>query len=486
MAVVAALIVLVGDSQALALIPLLGVMSEEFHLTASQATVVLAILGIVGAGALPVLTRLAERVSLRRFLLLGVAMTTLGNVLCALAPGFTLLLIGRIVLGLSAAIPISLALVREKSTDAHGTNRGLGLVTAAVGVGVAFSFLLGGTVLQLQGSVHTVFWVMAVLAALTFVVGWILVPDYRVQSRTRIDYLGAALLIVGLTLIAVAISYASEWGSGAVLALVIGFVAMGGWVWWELSVSSPMIDLRRTFRRSAVPAYFAAGLFAAVAIISNLAVTSYAEFTPVPGVPELDYGYGYIVLMASLFLMPTAFFILFGGFFVGRVITRIGIKTSFFIAGALTVVGFTFMALGHSEIWQNAVGMGIWGIAYALGSTTANAAFLHAAKDSEASLFSAAATTVTGTIGSLAAPVFTAVLYATAVVVPVNGAKVSVPTAQSYTNLWWVLAAAGVVMLLMAVLHKTVQYQGGTEPQTVIAPDATTGAPTAEVLPEER
>ena len=111
------------------------------------------------------------------------------------------------------------------------------------------------------------------------------------------------------------------------------------WVGVELNVKEPMIDLRRTFRRYTVPAYILGGLFAAVAIISNLAVTSYGEFNPKPfaGIPALaeplGYGWGLIVLETSLFLMPTAFFIFLGGFTVGRLITKIGVKTTFIIAG---------------------------------------------------------------------------------------------------------------------------------------------------------
>jgi predicted MFS family arabinose efflux permease len=112
-AIVAAMIVFVGDAQALALIPLANTMAKEYGLTPSETSLVLAILGLVGAGFLPVLTRLAERISLRTFLLFGVALVAVGNAICALAPGFTMLLIGRGIIGFSAAMPIALALVRE-------------------------------------------------------------------------------------------------------------------------------------------------------------------------------------------------------------------------------------------------------------------------------------------------------------------------------------------------------------------------------------
>jgi MFS family permease len=472
-AIVAAMIVFVGDAQALALIPLSNTMQAEYHLTPSQASLVLSILTLVGAGFLPVLTRLAERISLRTFLLIGVALVAIGNATCAMAPGFTLLLVGRGIIGFSAAMPIALALVREKADSEHSTNRALAVVTAAVGVSVIFSFLLGGFILQIGGHVNTVFWVMSAVGVLTFIVGLVIVPDYRIARKGRMDFTGSVVLVIGLTLIAVGIAFADDWGMTGPLVLVAGLVVMALWVVVELHVEDPMIDLRRTFHRSTVPAFFLGGLFGAVAVISNLAVTSYGEFNPAPfkGVAALagplGYGWGLIVLQTSLFLMPTAFFILLGGFTVGRIITRIGVKTTFSIASFCTIGAFTLMALGHSQIWANAVGMGIWGIAYALGSTAGNAAVLHAAGDTEGAHFSAASYTVVATIGSLAAPVFTAILYAFAITVPIPDGKggtvaTAIPTVTSYVNVYWALVVAGVLMLIFTVLHKNQKFVTGT------------------------
>jgi MFS family permease len=471
-AIVAAMIVFVGDAQALALIPLSNTMQAEYHLTPSQASLVLSILTLVGAGFLPVITRLAERMSLRTFLLAGVALVAIGNGICAMAPGFTLLLVGRGIIGFSAAMPIALALVREKADSEHSTNRALAVVTAAVGVSVIFSFLLGGFILQIGGHVNTVFWVMSAVGVLTFIVGLVIVPDYHVVRTGHVDFAGSAVLVIGLTLVAVGIAFSDAWGMTGPLVLVAGLVVMVLWVVIELHVQDPMIDLRRTFHRTTVPAFILGGLFAAVAVISNLAVTSYGEFNPAPfkhveGLAgPLGYGWGLIVLQTSLFLMPTAFFILLGGFTVGRIITRIGVKTTFYIASFCTIGGFTLMALGHSQIWVNAVGMGIWGIAYALGSTAGNAAVLHAAGDTEGAHFSAASYTVVATIGSLAAPVFTAILYAFAVTVPLPDGKggtiaTAIPTVTSYVNVYWALVVAGVLMLIFTVLHKNQKFRGG-------------------------
>lgn len=481
-AIVAAMIVFVGDAQALALIPLSNTMQQEYHLTPSESSLVLAILGLVGAGFLPVITRLAEWMSLRTFLLIGVALVAIGNGICALAPGFTVLLVGRGIIGFSAAMPIAIALVREKADTEHSTNRALAVVTGAVGISVIFSFLLGGFILQVGGHVNTVFWVMAAVGAATFIVGLVIVPDYKAATRQRVDLAGAAALVIGLTLVAVGIGFADNWGVTALLILLAGLVVMILWVVIELNVKSPMIDLRRTFRRSTVPAFILGGLFGAVAVISNLAVTSYGEFNPEPFqkypalAGPLGYGWGLIVLQTSLFLMPTAFFILIGGFTVGRIITRIGVKNAFYIASFCTIVGFALMALLHDHIWANAVGMGIWGIAYALGSTAANAAVLHAAGDTEGAQFSAASSTVVATIGGLAAPVFIAILYAFAITVPIPDGKggtvpTEIPTVDSYVNVYWALVVGGVLMLIFSVMHRTQKFRGALkEPVPVEVP----------------
>lgn len=495
-AIVAALIVLVGDSQSLALIPLVGAMTAEYHLTAAQSPLVLSILSIVGAGAVPVLTRVAERISLRGFLIIGLAIATVGNLLCAVAPGFTLLLIGRLVLGLSAAAPISIALMREKSRDVHGTNRGMGLITAAIGLGVAISFLMGGTVLQLNGSVSVVFWIMALLAAISLVGAWILVPDFKLKAKQHIDYAGAVLLIIGLTAIAVGISYGADWGwvSAETLGVLIGgVVVMALWVWVELTVKEPLIDLRITFKQTTVPAYVSAGLYSALAIMSNLAVTTFAQIPAEALKPfgPLAYGltdWGHSVLESAMFLMPTAFFVLFGGFIMGPIMTRLGLKQTMISGGLLTIIGFAFLAIWHSTWWENMLGMAIWGFAFALGYSAANAAYLHAAKDKEASLFSAAGTMVFASIGSFGAVVFSAVLAGNllihqlpaataAAALKASPALATLPSAGAFTWAWIVCAIGGGILLVLAFVHKNSEYQGGLTEELLLTSSEVTGAP---------
>jgi MFS family permease len=103
---------------------------------------------------------------MRRLVLGSLVVSVLGNMLSAVAHDFPLFVASRAVLGLSAAIPLVYAILRARSRSELRTNRGVGLLTVATGAGVAVSFLISGLVVQANGSVRMVFWVMAALSVL--------------------------------------------------------------------------------------------------------------------------------------------------------------------------------------------------------------------------------------------------------------------------------------------------------------------------------
>jgi MFS family permease len=136
-AVLGGVILLVADAWGLSLIPLVANLEKVYSLSASEAAWVLAVAGLVAAGFVPTLARLGDRLGMRPLVLASLAVAVLGNLICAVAPGFVLLLIGRALLGLSAALPLVYALIRVRGTSASRVTRGIAILTAAAGVGVA-------------------------------------------------------------------------------------------------------------------------------------------------------------------------------------------------------------------------------------------------------------------------------------------------------------------------------------------------------------
>jgi MFS family permease len=462
-AIVAVFIVLISDSQSLTLIPLAPALELQYHLTPLAAGAALGIGSIVGASAVPLLTRLGANVGMRRLVLISLILGLIGNLLCGLTTGAPLLIVGRALLGLGAAFPLTYAILRERATSVAGTNRSVGLITSALGLAIAVSFLLGGIVIQLKGSVQTVFWVMTALAVVALAVAWLLLPDSKIRDRNKIDYLGAVLLAIGLTAVIISIVVGSSLGLVSVIFLIGGFAFVAIFVVVEFRVKYPLLNLRITFRRTAWPAYVIGGLCGALAIYSNLAVISYIEVPPV-----LGYGFGSTPLIAAYFLCPIALFAIFGGVIVAPVMNRIGTRNTLIVGGVITAADFFWMTAAHYEVWQYIVGMALWGIGFSYAYTGANAAYLHAAKDGEAAMFSATNVSLTAAISGFGASVFTIVL--THQFIP----KTQVPAPGQFGWLWFFAGCGGVVIILLALIYRkpAVEEAGHLTPGAGATPDA--------------
>ena len=448
------LVVFVGDTQSLSLIPLLAQVEKQYAMTPTEASWTLSTLLIAAAASVPTLTRLGDRFGMRRMILAGLTMGVLGNLLSAVAPGMAVLVIGRAVLGVSAALPLTYALLRERSPAAHGTNRGVGIMTAAIGFGVALSFLLSGLVIQSHGSVRAVFWIMTALALIALVAGWAILPDTAARRREEIDYLGVAGVAAGLVCIVLAVSQGDSWGwssAGIIGLFAAGIAIFAGWVAVELLSDHPMINVRLTFRRTTTPAFIVCGLCGFLAIYSNLAIATYLETPRLVG-----YGLGASVLTTGFYLCPIAVFVMFGGSVAAAVIRRLGTRWTMALGGVIIAADFFWLAAAHSAGWEYIVANCLWGLGYSLALSAGNSAYLLAARDGEAAIFSAANTVVITGLAALGASIFATVL--TSKFIP----KTPIPSPDVYTRIWLLAACAGVAIILLALASAASTFKGGT------------------------
>jgi EmrB/QacA subfamily drug resistance transporter len=219
---------------------------------------------------------LGDRLGRRRVYVTGLAVFTIGSALSAVAPGIGLLIAARAVQGLGAAliIPLSLTILSAAfPPEKRGTVTGLwGGVS---GLGVAGGPLIGGAVTQ-GLSWHWIFWVNVPFGVAALVGARIFLPESR-GPRTRIDLPGLALVSAGIAALIWGLVQGPQdgWASPPVLtALILGAVALGGFLAWEARTEEPMIPLglfRATGFSAAVAVSFlvGAGLFSAVFLTSQ-------------------------------------------------------------------------------------------------------------------------------------------------------------------------------------------------------------------------
>jgi EmrB/QacA subfamily drug resistance transporter len=212
---------------------------------------------------------LGDRYGRRRLFAAGTIIFTLASLLCGLAVSPLMLITARAAQGVGGAsmYSTSLALLSRSFTDAkeraiaYGVWGGISAIAASLGP------VLGGLIttgLSWRG----IFLVNVPVGVAGLVVTALRVEESRDVKAARTDWVGAAVLTVGLAGLVYGLIRASEtaWGNtGVIASLTVGGVLLACFAIVESRVASPMFDLRLL----RIPA-FAGGAIAALAINGSL------------------------------------------------------------------------------------------------------------------------------------------------------------------------------------------------------------------------
>ncbi len=207
---------------------------------------------LVPAGAL------GDRYGRRLSLLGGLAVFALGSTAAAFATGTGMLIGARVVMGLGAAfvMPATLSILNAVFPPKERP-QAIAAWSAVAGVGIVIGPTLGGLLLShfWWGSV---FLINVPLVALALAGVLMTVPETAEPGSHRLDILGTALVGGALFAIVDAIIEAPDhgWTSGMTMGVAaVGVAALAAFVWWELRIEHPLIDLRvfavRAFSASA-------------------------------------------------------------------------------------------------------------------------------------------------------------------------------------------------------------------------------------------
>lgn len=452
--IIVGLLVLVADTQALALIPLQGSLATTYHLSASEAAWTLSATSIAASAAVPTLTRLGDRYGLRRMFLVSLTLVTIGQLLCSVAGDFKVLVVGRSVLGLSAAVALAISLVRDTSRNQHELNRNFGVITSSTGAGIALSFLFGGAILRLHGSVSDFFWIITGLSAVLLLLAWLFLQDTPVRSRSRVDWVGGGLLGSALVCLVLAISQGNSWGwrDTTILTLFgVGAVLVAVWVVWELRTPAPMVNLRIMGRRTTWPTVVVYSIVNGLGVYMSLTVSGFVQMPSIIG-----YGMSASPLMAGVYLLPISIPIAFGGFLAAPVIKRIGAKACLVAGMAIIVADEIWFAFNHSTSWNIVIGTFIFGAAYSVVSTAATASFMAGARKGEYGMIASAAFTAVTLAQAVGPAVYVAVLTSHGTAIP--GTHILVPAASNYRTMFIYAGVIGAVALGAALLGQRSRF----------------------------
>ncbi|WP_122464478.1 MFS transporter [Brevundimonas lutea] len=348
-----------------------------------------------------------DRFGRRRVFLIGVVVFALASAACGLAPTVELLIAGRALQGLGAALltPGALAVIGasfppEERGRAFGTWAGAGALFGMVGP------LIGGWLAD-HADWRLIFWINLPLAVLTVIVTWRVVPESRDETAKGLDGLGAVLAMAGLAGVTWALTVAPDlgWRDLRVLAAGVGGMAlMAGFVIAEAQQRHPMMPL----------GLFRSPVFSGVNLLTLLlyfALSGAMFFLPF----DLIRVQGFSATLAGAAMLPFAVVMgLFSGL-AGRLADRFGARLSLGLGPILAGLGLALLAWpapGAGYVDGPLAGMTVLAIGMTLAVGPLTAAVMGAVEPGHAGVASGVNNAVARVAGLLAVALLGVVLSA--------------------------------------------------------------------------
>ena len=299
-----------------------------------------------------------DRFGRKGVLMSGLIVFAIGAGISAVAPSVVILLTGRAITGLGAALvlPNCVGILVHATAPEH-RRRALATWGAVSGMGGVVGNIAGGALLT-SGSWRILF-AAVVPVALACVIWAALVTSPSSRSARDLDPVGTVLLVAATVALLTGIIEGPEqgWSSVLVIAAFGLSVALAAvWITVELRARHPLLD-PRLFR---IPALSGASL--------GMLVTFFGSFGLFYlNASLLQYSRGYSVLQTGFGILPLAVPLLVVSRFVPRLVARAGIPATVGAAFAAISAGlFGLSVAAHQSYVAYAVWLAVVGVGFAL------------------------------------------------------------------------------------------------------------------------
>jgi EmrB/QacA subfamily drug resistance transporter len=269
---------------------------------------------------------IGDRIGRRRTFQTGLALFSLGSLLCGLAPNIGSLIAFRALqaVGGSMLNPVAMSIITNVFTERAERAKAIGVWGSVIGLSMALGPLLGGLLVDTVGW-RSVFWLNVPVAVAVVVLTARFVPESRAPRARRFDPAGQLSMIVLLAGVTFGIIEGPGLGWGSPL-IVGSFAAAAAALVVLLVVESrrtdPLLD----------PRFFASIPFSAATLIAVAAFAAFAGFLFLNALYLQDVR-GYSPLHAGLLTLPMAAMTAVLPPISGRMVARHGARLPLVIGG---------------------------------------------------------------------------------------------------------------------------------------------------------
>jgi EmrB/QacA subfamily drug resistance transporter len=427
------------------IVPALPSLQRDLHTTTAWATWLLTAFLLVSAVATPILGKLGDQYGKERFLLISLIVFFVGCVAAIFAWNIWSLIVFRAIQGFGGAVfPLSFAIVFDEFPR-EKVGSGVGMVSAILGVGGGLGLVLSGALVD-YANWRWLFIVGAIFVGIATLGVWRYVPESPVKTPSKLDPFGAVLLTGILVTLLLGLTEGPSWGwgSGRVVGLFVAAAVLSvAWVWTELHVEAPLVDIRMMMERTVlftnITAVFTGfAMFGAFVLLPSLMQTH-------PG-GAVHYGFGLSPTATGLYLLPGGILGFVAGPAAGRLGGRYGSRLPLIVGLVLAAIGIAALALFHARPLEISLGMVFIGIGVPFAFAAMAKLIVDAVRPSETGV-ATGMNTVMRTIGSvIGGQVGAAIVSADTL------AHSHVPAESAFVAAFWVSAAVAIIGAFLARL----------------------------------
>ena len=316
--------------------------------------------------SVPIAGKMSDLYGRRKLLLVGITVFVIASLLCGSAQNIEQLIAYRALQGIGGGILFANAFsVIADLFNARERGRWQGIIGAVFGLSSLIGPLLGGyltdghNLLGLTTNWRWAFFVNIPVGIAAFALIARYLPTMIAKKDEIVDYLGAALLSIGLGSLVLACSLGGTpdwaWDSWNIIGLFIAAaVCIAGFIFAERKAADPIIPLH----------LFKQPVFATICLLMLLfGVGFFGAIIYIPTFAQQVLGYN--ATNSGILLLPMILALTVGSIVIGQIVHKTGRYKVFAIAGLLVAsLGvFTLSTLtGDSSYFDLAWRMGLTGV----------------------------------------------------------------------------------------------------------------------------
>ncbi|WP_156998840.1 MDR family MFS transporter [Agromyces terreus] len=314
----------------------------------------------------PIYGKLSDLFGRRPLFIIAIAIFLLGSLLSGMSTSMYELAVFRAIQGIGAGglMALPLAIMGDILAPRERAKY-QGYFLAVFGISSVIGPLIGGLLSGTDEILYVAGWRWVFLVnlpvgvlALFMVIRFLHVPRFRSDRKVRIDWWGAAFVIVALVPLLLVAEQGSEWGWGSALAIgcyVVGAVGIVAFILVEVRMGQDALLPMKLFR---IPTF---------SVVAGLGLlVGFAMFGAMMTIPlYLQLVEGATPAESGLLMLPMILGLMVSSIGSGQIIARTGRYRMF------PILGTAFLALGYywltyltadKDIWWIMVGMAIVGL----------------------------------------------------------------------------------------------------------------------------